>query len=317
MKTRKPRIQDKEKNKSSVLFRSGSVCLVFLVIGYQGALFINRAAVLHIEANRDRPDTVFIVREIPSEHRSADTGARGGSYGDGHMAAAEARGNSYGSDTFRRNASHSPDVSRVRAETRKVESFRFNPNSAGIEDLMRLGFSERQAQSIENYRKSGGRFHRKEDFAKSFVVSDSIYRRLEKYIDIPLTDINKADSAAFDALPGIGPFYAARMVEYRQSLGGYSYTEQLMDIWNFDEGKYGKLKDLICCSPARPMRLWQMPADSLRLHPYIRGYREAEAIVLLRNNYPRDSLCVDLIRRAGILGEEDCRRLAGCIIAAP
>ena len=60
-----------------------------------------------------------------------------------------------------------------------------------------------------------------------------------------------------------------------------------------------------------------VPSDSLRRHPYIGGYREAEAIVLLRENYPADSLSVGLIRRAGILPEEDMARLERCLIAEP
>ena len=182
---------------------------------------------------------------------------------------------------------------------------------------MRLGFSEKQAQSIDNYRSKGGRFRRKSDFAKSYVVADSVYRRLEAYIDIPMTDINKADSAAFDALPGIGPYYAAKMVEYRSRLGGYSHPGQLMEIRNFDRERYEALSDLITCSSPKPYPLWDLPADSLRLHPYIRGWNEARAIVLLRENTPRDSLRVELIRRAGILPEEDCLRLELCVIAEP
>ena len=84
---------------------------------------------------------------------------------------------------------------------RNVESFPFDPNTVSVEDLCRLGFSLKQAPSIDNYRRKGGRFRRKSDFAKSYVVSDSIYRRLEPYVDIPLVDLNEADSAAFDALP--------------------------------------------------------------------------------------------------------------------
>ena len=144
-----------------------------------------------------------------------------------------------------------------------------------------------------------------------------MFRRLEPYIDIPLTDINKADSAAFDALPGIGTYFAAKMVEYRTRLGGYSHPGQLMEIWNFDREKYDALSDLITCSPPKPYPLWRLPADSLRLHPYIRGWNEAKAIVLLRENTPRDSLSVELIRRAGILPEDDCRRLELCVIEEP
>ena len=201
--------------------------------------------------------------------------------------------------------------------TRNVESFRFNPNTVTEEELCRLGFSPKQAASIAEYRNKGGRFRRKSDFARSFVVSDSIYRRLEPYVDIPLIDLNLADSAAFDSLPGIGGWFASKMVAYRKELGGYSYKEQLMDIWKFDREKYDKLSDLITIDTAyiKPYPLWTHPADSLRKHPYIRNYETARAIVLFRENNPPDSCTVPALARAGILSPDLADKLSRCVIA--
>ena len=217
----------------------------------------------------------------------------------------------------RRNSNHSSYVESYRQATRRVESFRFNPNTVSVEDLIRLGFSEKQAQSIDNYRAKGGRFRRKADFAKSFVVADSVYRRLERYIDIPRLDLNRADSAALDELPGIGPWFAKRILEYRAELGGYSFPEQLLDIYHFDREKYDALSDLVFCSPPAPYPLWSLPADSLRLHPYIRSRQAARSIVLFRDNTPRDGWTVEALGAAGILPPEDASRLARCLIAPP
>ena len=183
-----------------------------------------------------------------------------------------------------------------------------------VNDLRRLGFSLKQAESIDNYRKKGGKFRRKEDFAKSYVVADSVYRRLEKYIDIPLLDINRADSAEFDALPGIGGYFAAKMVEYRSRLGGYSCKEQLMEIYHLDNEKYSRFSDLITVGESRPFRLWTMPADSLKLHPYIRNWKTANAIVLYRDNNPRELWTVEGLRNAGILDNAAADRLSRCRI---
>lgn len=275
---------------SAASFKVGAIALAFLVIGYQAALVVGRASRLRIEANRDQPDTVFVYL-----NNSAATVP----------------------ETLRRNAKHSEYVQQVRRATRRVESFRFNPNTVSVEDLIRLGFSEKQAQAIDNYRQKGGRFRRKADFAKSFVVADSVYRRLEPYIDIPRLDLNKADSTALDALPGIGPYYAARIVSYRAELGGYSYPEQLMDIYRFDREKYDGLKDLVFCSKPVPFALWTLAADSLRLHPYIRSREAARSIVLFRDNTPREGWTVEALAAAGILPEEDARRLSRCVIAGP
>ena len=319
-----------EKKVSGTTFKIGAIALTFLIIGYQAAVFIHKTAILRIESLRDSPDTVYITvaPRMPEPSTSGkprnpaiaageDTAAGEDIAAGAGIGGSPASGPHKHADTVRRAAAHSPVVNRVRERSRKAESFRFNPNTATVEELVRLGFSDKQAASIDNYRKKGGRFRRKEDFAKSFVVSDEIYRRLESFIDIPLTDINRADSAAFDALPGIGPYFAAKMVEQRRRLCGYSNPEQLLDIYNFGEDRYSKLKDLVCCSPPRPYPLWSLPADSLRLHPYIGGWAEARGIVRFRENSPPDSLSAEALGRAGVLPADRAERLARCLIAPP
>ena len=274
--------------------------MVFLIIGYQTALFVHQAAVMKITANRDEPDTVYVYQE-----RSAPDRSSGVSMTDAFK-------------SVRKNADHSPRARAVRDNVpgRRVETFRFNPNTVTEDELCRLGFSPKQAASIAEYRNKGGKFRRKSDFARSFVVSDSIYKRLESYIDIPLIDLNLADSAAFDTLPGIGGWFASKMVEYRKELGGYSYKEQLMDIWKFDREKYDNLSDLITIDTAyiKPYPLWTHPVDSLRLHPYIRNYETARAIVLFRENNLPDSCTVSALARAGILPPDLATKLSHCVI---
>lgn len=284
-------------------FIVGVIAIVFLIMGYQTALFIHQAAVMKITANRDNPDTVYV--RIPMSRDSTEGGS------DSKASGAEA-------ETVRRYAGHSPRARAVRDNVprKTVETFRFDPNTVSVEDLCRLGFSPKQAQAIDNYRQKGGRFRRKEDFAKSYVVADSVFRRLESFIDIPLVDLNVADSAAFDALPGIGGWFATKMVEHRKALGGYSYKEQLMDIYRFDQEKFDGLKDLITVSPenAVPYPLWTLPADSLRAHPYIRNLETAKAIVLYRENTPPDRWTIEALHQAGILSTDSATRLSRCAI---
>ena len=284
-------------------FIVGVIAIVFLIMGYQTALFIHQAAVMKITANRDNPDTVYV--RIPMSRDST------AGMSDSKASGAEA-------ETVRRYAGHSPRARAVRDNVprKTVETFRFDPNTVSVEDLCRLGFSPKQAQAIDNYRQKGGRFRRKEDFAKSYVVADSVFRRLEPFIDIPLVDLNVADSAAFDALPGIGGWFATKMVEHRKALGGYSYKEQLMDIYRFDQEKFDGLKDLITVSPenAVPYPLWTLPADSLRAHPYIRNLETAKAIVLYRENTPPDRWTIEALHQAGILSTDSATRLSRCAI---
>lgn len=297
---------DSKEKKSglSESFIIGVIAIVFLVVGYQTALFIHQASVMKIAANRDEPDTVYVYV----------TRAPDGPEGPG-------REKSEALVVEKRMAVHPPRAEAVRenAPPRNIESFVFNPNTVSIEDLCRLGFTPKQARAIDNYRQKGGRFRRKEDFAKSYVVDDSVYRRLEAYVDIPLTDLNVADSAAFDALPGIGGWFASKMVEHREALGGYSYKEQLLDIYRFDQVKYDALKDLITVSPEHitPYPLWTLPADSLRRHPYIKNYETARSIVFFRENTAPDQWTIDALLAAGILTEDQWNSLSGCCIALP
>lgn len=319
----------KNENKSglSESFIAGVIAIVFLIVGYQTALFVHRAAVMKVVANRDEPDTVFVYRNDVSDYDGAYV--KGGAGTDGNetrnsgngtkMSISEKEGEAVA--VVRKNADHHPRAETVRsnAPRKKVETFRFDPNTISVEDLCRLGFTPKQAQSIDNYRQKGGRFRRKTDFAKSFVVSDSIYRRLEPYIDIPLTDLNLADSAALDALPGIGGWYASKIIEHRNALGGYSYKEQMMDIQRFDEEKFKALEDLITVSSEHqtPYPLWSLPADSLCLHPYIGNFETARAIVLYRKNSPKDRCTIEELRLAGILTPDNADKLSKCLISKP
>lgn len=300
-------MKDKEKERGGLQqsFLTGVIALVFLLVGYQTALMVHRAAVVKIAANRDEPDTVFVYvePEVVAQGSYTERTPRRDSVGRKP------------SGTVRRNSHHSSRAQTVRRNVPypAPESFRFNPNTASVEDFCRLGFTPKQAEAIDAYRKKGGKFHRKSDFAKSCVVSDSIYRRLEKYIDIPLLDLNTADSTALDNLPGIGGWYASKIIEYRNSLGGYSSKEQLLEIYRFDQQKYDALKDLVTIKEPYVYPLWTLPADTLRKHPYIRNYETAKAIVMFREHNPPGLWTVENLRTAGIISPESARRMAVCV----
>ena len=63
-------------------------------------------------------------------------------------------------------------------------------------------------------------------------------------------NINMADAAALDTLPGIGPVLAGRIVEYRSTHGAFSKKEDLMLVEGIGEGIYGDLRDVITVEEA-------------------------------------------------------------------
>ena len=67
--------------------------------------------------------------------------------------------------------------------------------------------------------------------------------------DVPeaesLLDINTASAGELEALPGIGPVLAARVVEYREANGAFSTIEELMNVPGIGEKTLDGLRGLI------------------------------------------------------------------------
>lgn len=318
-------------------FVTGAIALVFLIIGYETALFVHKAATLRIEANRDHPDTVYVIdpalaaalladrsglpvpdEDVPGGASTFFSATEGTSSSTSSSFSKSLSSSSSSSKPVivRKTAAHSPAVEEVRAARRTVESFRFNPNTVSLEDLQRLGFSAKQAQAIDNYRAKGGRFRRPEDFARSYVVADSVFARLEPFISIPKLNLNQADSVALLDLPGIGPWYAGAIVRYRQRLRGFSTPRQLLEIYKFDEDKYQGLADLISCPPPEPYPLWTLPEAELAEHPYL-SRAEAHGVVLYREHHPAEQCTLEGLQKAGVLSEEHAGKWSKCLIAKP
>ena len=47
----------------------------------------------------------------------------------------------------------------------------------------------------------------------------------------PLMDLNSCDSAQLESLPGIGPVLSARIIKYRNLLGGFVSVDQLKEVY--------------------------------------------------------------------------------------
>jgi competence protein ComEA len=70
----------------------------------------------------------------------------------------------------------------------------------------------------------------------------------------PLVNLNTATADQLEALPGIGPATASRIVEYRQKNGPFKKLEDLMNIKGIGEKSFLKLKPLVTVAPARNER---------------------------------------------------------------
>ena len=114
------------------------------------------------------------------------------------------------------------------------------------------------------------------------AVSGSSYARKE-YRNV---DINLADTTAFQTFPGIASKMSARIINYREKLGGFVSINQVAEVWPLPDSVFQKIKPYLQLSPytVRKMNLNTITIDELRAHPYL-GYTIANTIIQYRNQH--------------------------------
>jgi competence protein ComEA len=212
-----------------------------------------------------------------------------------------------------------------------IRLFMFDPNHTGAADWQRLGLSPRQAEVMVHYTAKGGRFRKKEDLKKMYVVNEEMYQRWNHYIKISPGDtlaspkytphnftvakpvivtLNTADTVELDRLKGIGPAFARRIVKYREAVGGFYRKEQLMEVYQMDSARYNKIKDQIILDriPLRIIYINKVGFDDLKNHPYLK-YKQINAIIQFRKQHGNYSNIVEL-KKVAILSSETVEKLA-------
>ncbi|MCQ2068110.1 MAG: helix-hairpin-helix domain-containing protein [Bacteroidaceae bacterium] len=93
-------------------------------------------------------------------------------------------------------------------------------------------------------------------------------------------DLNMLDSTDLIKLPGIGPYFASKIITYREQLGGYTRTSQLTEINGLPDSlmKWFIIVDTV---PLRRILVNHETVAELRRHPYLNFY-QARAIVEFR-----------------------------------
>lgn len=72
----------------------------------------------------------------------------------------------------------------LKSDVIKVEiTEKFNPNELDIEGWMKIGFTEKQAQTILNFKRSlGGKFKDGKTLSRSYVISEEKFKEIEPYL---------------------------------------------------------------------------------------------------------------------------------------
>ena len=154
----------------------------------------------------------------------------------------------------------------VEIEKRKPKRYPFNPNYITDFKGEKLGMSLDEIDRLLAFRKTNKFVNSKNEFQKVTKVSDSLLDEISLYFKFPdwvvkrnqsnsiskprkaqsyskktdnkkavsTTDINKATAEDLQTISGIGPAFSERIIKYRSKLQGFSFNNQLYEVWGLE-----------------------------------------------------------------------------------
>jgi DNA uptake protein ComE-like DNA-binding protein len=143
-------------------------------------------------------------------------------------------------------------VKRSRPIKRALVVSEFNPNFITDYKGYQLGLSPDELDRIYAFREKGNYVNSANEFQEVTQISDSLLFQIRAYFKFPqfanslakrktahasnevVTDLNMATEESLQRISGIGPVLSKRIVSFRQSLGGFLVTEQLLDVYGLD-----------------------------------------------------------------------------------
>jgi len=216
-----------------------------------------------------------------------------------------------------------------KVKPKEIKLFNFDPNRNSRAQWESLGLSPKQAQVLINYVSKGGKFRKKEDLQKMFVISAERYKALLPYIYITdhgkqdtayqsrypvkaapvMVDLNTADTTELDKIRGIGPAFARRIFKYRERVGGFYKKEQLLEVYGVDTVKYKEISGQIKLSNQPLTRIFINTIDFEKLsrNPYLK-FKEVNAIIQFRKQHGNYANIADL-KKVVILSAETVEKL--------
>lgn len=194
---------------------------------------------------------------------------------------------------------------------------KFNPKDYKVKDWMKLGLSKKQSEVVIKFASRG--ISNESELKKIFVIPDELFFLIKDSVifsvegtnkadisnskkEIALVDLNTCNKEELIALPGIGEYFANKIISYREILGGFNSKSQLLEVWNFDNEKLEKISPyLILSNKINKINVNSATIDELKQHPYV-TYNVANSIVKMRNQNKFSELSD--IKKSKLIDEE-------------
>ena len=160
-------------------------------------------------------------------------------------------------------------------------------NRASAKQLTQIkGIGEFYAKNIVEERRRLGGFSKLSQLLAVYGMTEEKLEAMKKQIRIdttlcqPKVLLNTADSFQLADTYVIEPYLASRIVKYRERLGGFYDSRQLLDIFCVDEELYLSIMHRLVLDTVK-LRCLDINNDSFNIimkHPYINGYKNTKAI---------------------------------------
>mgnify|MGYP001293784890 FL=1 len=151
----------------------------------------------------------------------------------------------------------------IAVEKKKPKIYPFNPNFITDYKAYTLGMTAQQYDRLSRFRNKNKWIQSAVDFKKVTGVSDSLLGHMRVFFKFPdwvvasnaakqslkgkrasqtlvlphhkKIDLNIATTLELQKVYGIGPALSARIVSYREKLGGFSVDKQLLSVWGLSD----------------------------------------------------------------------------------
>ena len=101
-----------------------------------------------------------------------------------------------------------------------------------------------------------------------------------------IIELNTADTLELRGLPSIGPWLARKIVEYRERLGGFYSSDQLLEVYRLTPGKLDTIAPflVIDTNMVRRIDINNIQLEELLTHPYL-SRSQAKGLLAYRQKH--------------------------------